>query len=282
VLVCGGARAFLMVVTVCNTAVAADRQYELVWADEFERDGPPNPADWTYERGFVRNDELQWYQRENAFCRGGLLVIEARREKIVNPDHDPQSHHWARRRSQAEYTSASVTTQGRHDWLYGRFVMCGRIDTRGGLWPAFWTLGTARLWPGCGEIDVMEYYQDKLLANACWQGRRQAAWDATERPLETFGDPEWSSKFHVWQMDWDAERIRLAVDGQLLNEIDVAVAVNADGAKSQPFREPHYLLLNLAVGGTRGGDPAQTEFPARFEVDYVRVYQRAVAATESN
>lgn len=260
-------------------AAADDDSLQLVWADEFGQDGPPNPTNWTYERGFVRNDELQWYQRENAFCEGGYLVIEARRERLANPGHDPQSRNLSRRRSHAEYTSASITTNKRHSWLYGRFVMRGRIDTRRGMWPAFWTLGTARPWPGCGEIDIMEYYQNKLLANACWQGDHQTKWDSTERPLESFADPAWSSKFHVWQMDWDSKLIRLSVDGKLLNEIDVAAAVNADGGSSHPFREPHYLLLNLAIGGTRGGDPAPTEFPARFEIDYVRVYQNPEAAT---
>jgi beta-glucanase (GH16 family) len=263
-------------------ATGADADaYQLVWADEFDLHGAPNADDWTYEHGFARNDELQWYQRENAFCKDGLLVIEARREKMANPEYDPKSRHWGRRRSHAEYTSASVITRGRKQWLYGRFEMRGKIDTRPGMWPAFWTLGTARPWPGCGEIDIMEYYNNTLLANACWQGPREPAWDATERPLPSFRDPEWSSKFHVWQMDWNAERIRLSVDGELLNEIDVAAAVNAGDDKSHPFREPQYLLLNLAIGGTRGGDPSQTEFPARFEIDYVRVYQKTNAAAES-
>jgi beta-glucanase (GH16 family) len=276
----GGAVALSIVVGSSDATGADNDGYQLVWADEFERDGSPNPANWTYEQGFVRNDELQCYQRENAFCKDGVLVIEARRERVANPQHDPASRHWGRRRSHAEYTSASVITRGRQQWLYGRFVMRGKIDTRPGMWPAFWTLGTARPWPGCGEIDIMEYYNDKLLANACWQGQREPAWDATERPLESFGDREWSSKFHVWQMDWDAERVRLSVDGELRNEIDVAAAVNAGDDQSHPFREPHYLLLNLAIGGTRGGDPALTEFPARFEVDYVRVYQKTYAAAE--
>jgi hypothetical protein len=34
------------------------------------------------------------------------------------------------------------------------------------------------------------------------------------------------------------------------------------------------MLLNVAIGGTNGGDPSNTVFPNRFEVDYVRVYQK--------
>jgi beta-glucanase (GH16 family) len=260
-----------------------------VWADEFDQEGPPNPKNWTYERGFVRNDELQWYQPANARCEGGMLVLEARREQVANPRHDPQSRRWDRRRPQANYTSASLMTRGRHEWLYGRFVMRGRIDTRPGLWPAFWTLGTARHWPGCGEIDVMESYDGKLLANAAWLADRrgQVAWDSVDRPLVNFGDGDgdsdknWANRFHEWRMDWDRDRIKLYVDDELLNEIDVAAAVNDDEQHSHPFREPQYLLVNLAVGGTRGGDPSVTEFPARFKVDYVRVYQQPSAVNES-
>ena len=162
----------IVLLGVNGVTARAEDGYQLVWSDEFEDDGPPNPGNWTFERGFVRNDELQWYQPQNAFCRDGKLVIEARREQVPNPRYDPESRRWNRRREHAEYTSASVVTPGRKQWLYGRFDMRGRIDTRPGMWPAFWTLGRARGWPGCGEIDIMEYYDNKLLANACWQGRR--------------------------------------------------------------------------------------------------------------
>jgi beta-glucanase (GH16 family) len=249
--------------------------YKLVWADEFNQDGPPDPRNWTFERGFVRNEELQWYQSENARCEGGNLVIEARRERVENPRHDPQARDWKRQREFAEYTSACLITRDRHEWKYGRFEMRGRIDTRPGLWPAWWTLGSARGWPGGGEIDIMEYYDGELLANVAWLGRRRwtARWDESRRPIQEFGDPEWTQKFHVWRMDWNADSIELRVDGQLLNSTDLKETVNGDREAANPFHEPHYMLLNLAIGGTRGGDPSGTEFPARFEVDYVRVYQ---------
>jgi beta-glucanase (GH16 family) len=208
-----------------------------------------------------------------------MLVIEARRERLANPDYDPNSGVWRRKRQYAEYTSACLTTKGLHNWAYGRFVMRGRIDTRLGCWPAFWTLGSARPWPGCGEIDIMEYYRGMLLANACWDSgnRRAPAWDDLKKPIAEFADPNWSSKFHVWRMDWDKDQIQLYVDDQLLNTIELSKTVNGDAEKANPFREPHYILLNLAIGGASGGDPSQTPFPARFEVDYVRVYQKLPA-----
>lgn len=257
---------------------AAD-DYKLVWSDEFDVDGPPNPANWGYERGFVRNEELQWYQEENALCSEGLLVIEGRREQVENPRYADDGGDWRRGRRSAEYSSASINTRGKHQWLYGQFQMRGRIDVRPGLWPAFWTLGTARPWPGCGEIDIMEYYDGLLLANAAWLGRRgQAQWDDFKRPLEEFPTDDWAGAFHVWRMDWTAAAIRLYVDDELLNEVDLSRTINSDSEAANPFHEPHYLLLNLAIGGTQGGDPSGAEFPARFEVDYVRVYQAANSA----
>jgi beta-glucanase (GH16 family) len=259
--------------TAAESSASAD--YRLVWADEFNTNGAPDARNWTFERGFVRNRELQWYQPENASCENGLLIIEARRQSVQNSEFDSTGTARKGSRSQAEYTSASLMTKGLHQWTYGRFEMRGRIDTRLGLWPAFWTLGSARRWPGCGEIDIMEFYRGKLLANACWRGTgRSAVWDDFKKPIEEFGDSAWSSKFHVWRMDWDSNEIRIFVDDLLLNSIDLKETFNQDIEKANPFREPHYMLLNLAIGGTNGGDPSETGFPARFEVDYVRVYQQ--------
>jgi beta-glucanase (GH16 family) len=268
----------LGLVTGCSTGPQAHRPlpgYELVWADEFNKDGPPDPANWTYEQGFVRNEEAQWYQPENAQCKDGFLVIEAKREKKENPQYREGSTRWQQSRQYAEYTSACLTTRRSHSWMYGRFEMRGRIDIRPGMWPAWWTLGIERGWPANGEIDIMEYYRGMLLANAAWTsaGRRGAQWNTVKTPIKDFNDPDWSSKFHVWRMDWDPNTLKLYVDGRLLNTTDVTKTFLNGTDGFNPFRQPHYMLLNLAIGGTNGGDPSATEFPARFEVDYVRVYQ---------
>jgi beta-glucanase (GH16 family) len=254
--------------------------YSLVWADEFNGNGEADPKNWTYEHGFVRNRELQWYKPDNARVADGLLIIEARRERVANPNFDPGSSDWKRDREFADYTSASLLTRGLHSWRYGRFEMRGRIDTRPGLWPAFWTLGVTGVWPHNGEIDIMEYYRGVLLANVAWGGakRFEPIWADSRKPIESFNDPAWSSAFHVWRMDWDERAIVLSVDGQRLNEVDLKRTVNQDGTGTNPFHQPHYLLVNLAVGGTQGGDPSKTSFPARCEIDYVRVYQRPPAA----
>ncbi|GAB3890128.1 glycoside hydrolase family 16 protein [Spirosoma agri] len=259
-----------------SSTTKSDTVWRLVWSDEFTTDGAPSAKNWTFEKGFVRNHETQWYQPQNARCEKGMLIIEGRKEQRPNPTYQANSTDWKTSRPTIEYTAASLNTQGLHSWQYGRFEMRGRIDIRPGLWPAFWTLGVAGEWPANGEIDIMEYYRDMLLANVAWATpkRYTAEWRSTKKPMNSFNDPNWSSKFHVWRMDWDKTAIRLYVDGQLLNAVELSETVNQDGSGKNPFHQPHYLLLNLAIGGNNGGDPSATTFPSRFEVDYVRVYQQ--------
>lgn len=249
---------------------------KLVWSDEFNKDGRPDPNNWTYERGFVRNQELQWYQPENARCENGILIIEGRRERKQNPRYNADSKDWKRSREYIEYTSSSLTTRRLHSWKFGRFEMRGRIDTRPGLWPTFWTLGVEGSWPSNGEIDIMEYYRGILLANTAWGTKRRwvARWDDSRKPITEFNDSNWSEKFHVWRMDWDADSIKLYVDDLLLNQVDLKKTINDNNERNNPFHQMHYIILNLAIGGTNGGGLSKTEFPAKFEVDYVRIYQK--------
>jgi len=249
--------------------------YYLVWADEFNREAAPDTANWSFEKGFVRNLEFQWYQTENAYCKNGLLIIEGRREIKPNPNYVTGSTDWRKNRSQIEYTASSIHTKGKHAWKYGRFIMRGKIDISSGLWPAWWTLGVSGRWPANGEIDIMEYYRNKVLANiACMGSDGTAEWYSKTKPADSLGGTAWSSQFHVWRMDWDSSAISLYMDDQLMNSTPLNKLVNKDGSGINPFRQPHYMLLNLAIGGQNGGDPAHTAFPNRFEIDYVRVYQK--------
>lgn len=244
--------------------------YRLVWRDEFERDGRPDSANWGFEEGFVRNQELQFYQEENARVEKGRLVIEGRRESVPNPRYEEGSKDWRRSRKTAEYTSACLTTRGKREFKYGRFEVRAKIDARPGLWPAIWTLGAARPWPAGGEVDILEFYSDTILANVAW-GAGGGTWNTQKIPYSTF-PKDWDRKFHVWRMDWDADWIRIYIDGKRVNETDLSKTINPDG--TNPFHNPQYLLLNLAIG-SNAGDPSKTEFPGRYEVDYVRVYQRS-------
>jgi len=249
--------------------------YKLVWADEFEKNGLPDPKNWAYERGFVRNAELQWYQPENAFCKDGMLVIEARKEQKPNPGYEKESRDWRKSRKEIQYTSACLITKGLQSWQYGRFEMRGRINISSGLWPAFWTLGLKGRWPANGEIDIMEYYKGKLLANIASIGNyKKPKWFSTTKPVQELGGADWAKKFHTWRMDWDSESISLFVDNTLLNKVLLSQLQNEDQEAANPFMQKHYILLNLAMGGMNGGHLQDTEFPNRMEVDYVRVYQK--------
>lgn len=250
--------------------------YKLVWADEFNNDGLPDTGSWSYEKGFVRNHEEQWYQQENAFCKNGLLIMEGRKETKPNPGFEQGSNDWRKQRVGIEYTSSSLNTRGKKQWQYGRFEMRGKIDISQGLWPAWWTLGVNGRWPSNGEIDIMEYYKGKLLANVA-TGTSQpnkAEWYSNTFSIDSMGGKKWAADFHTWRMDWDEDAISLYVDNVLLNKTPLDKLVNKDGSGINPFKQPHYMLLNLAMGGDNGGPLDDTQFPNRFEVDYVRVYQK--------
>jgi beta-glucanase (GH16 family) len=268
----------LVMVLLFNCFVAAAQntgKYKLIWADEFNNEGRPDSSNWTYEKGFVRNNEAQWYQPENAYCKKGLLIIEAKKESKPNPDYVEGSNNWRKSRPQINYTSACLISRGLQSWQYGRFEMKARIDISDGLWPAWWTLGINKPWPANGEIDIMEYYKGKLLANIACQGpNKKTEWFSVIKHTDSIGGKKWASKFHLWRMDWTEGFIALSVDGELLNKVSMDSLVNKDGSAFNPFKQPHYMLLNLALGGDNGGDPADTIFPKRFEVDYVRVYQK--------
>lgn len=270
-------------------------EWQLVWSDEFNVDGPLNAADWGYEHGFVRNHEDQWYQPANAVCRDGCLCIEARHDSVPNPRYRPDGRDWRSQRPYAAYTSASVNTRGHHQWLYGRFEVRAKIPTGSGSWPAIWTLGVSRPWPVNGEIDIMEYYRihgvPHILANVAWgSDDHRAIWSTGATPYAHFTDrdPEWADKFHTWRMDWDEEYIRLYLDDELLNEVPTTATscarptdvgrLGAAGHYSpnlyDAFHQPHYLLLNLAIGGDNGGRPDPADYPLLYQIDYVRIYQR--------
>jgi beta-glucanase (GH16 family) len=235
-------------------------EWKLVWADEFDKPGLADPQKWNYEEGFVRNNELQFYtvaRPENARIEDEGLIIEARREPWQG----------------ADYTSASLNTCGKADWLYGRFEMRAKLPRARGSWPAFWMLGSNYPkdgWPRCGEIDVMEHV-----------GHEPGAvyghlhFGATKETYEKHGAkivlPDVFSDFHVYAVEWQPDRIDFCVDGNPYHSLSRSEAKHG----FWPFDRPHFLLINLAIGGIWGGEQGvnETAFPQRYVIDYVRVYQ---------
>ncbi len=248
--------------------------YKLVWEEEFEGDSvPPNPEIWKHEKGFVRNNELQWYQDSNAWCDGGMLIIEGRRVKRPNPNYDPNSTSWKKKREFIDYTASSIKTGSRKSWKYGYFEIRAKIPAKKGMWPAIWTLGRSGEWPSNGECDIMEYYKGGILANYAWGSaeRWKGIWDARFISLDKFEDG-WADEFHTWKLFWTEDTMKIFVDDKMLNEVALSRTFNVSNGKN-PFRQEHYILLNLAIGGNNGGDPSKTPFPQRYLIDYVKVYQ---------
>jgi len=256
------------------------QEWKLVWSDEFNGNGKPDESSWTYEEGFVRNKEYQWYQKDNANIKDGVLIIEARKESFPNPNYKEGSTNWKTNRPDVNYTSASIKTVGKREFLYGRFEVRALIPTGKSSWPAIWTLGKTMSWPSNGEIDIMEFYRINgipyILANTAWGTDKPfvGKWNTQKIPFSNFTDkdPEWASKFHVWRMDWDETAIRLYLDDELLNETLLSETINGSiGNGTNPFKQPHYILLNLAMGHD---EPDDAQLPMKYEIDYVRVYQK--------
>lgn len=254
--------------------LAEQPPYVLVWSDEFNQPGPSDPGNWVLGEGFQRNHEDQWYQKDNCYCKNGYLFIEARKAHFKNPGYDSMSTDWRKSRKWVDFTSGIVTTRGKKSWKYGRFEIKAKIPASDGLWPAFWTLDVKGQWPSNGEIDIMEYYQRQLLANIA-TGTSKAytpKWFSKKKLISQFSDTGWADRFHVWRMDWRPDSIALSVDHTPMLTVAMDNLSNPNG--TNPFMQPHYLLLNLVIGGDNGGSPQLVDFPARYQIDYVRVYQK--------
>ncbi|RTZ86233.1 MAG: hypothetical protein DSY95_03860 [SAR324 cluster bacterium] len=133
-------------------------------------------------------------------------------------------------------------------WKYGRFEIRAKVDARPGLWPAIWTLGVKGGYPYNGEIDIMECYKGKILANSFWAGKKE--WelrqDVSSRTIKSFNDPKWAEKFHIWRMDWDKDNIKIYVDNILLNTIELKKTINQRGSIRNPFRQKHFLMMDFS------------------------------------
>ncbi len=236
--------------------------WKLVWADEFDKPGLPDPAKWNYETGFVRNHEAQYYtdaRLENARVEDGCLVIEARKEPFKG----------------AAYTSASLTTRERVSWKYGRIEIRAKLPSGRGVWPAIWMLGTNITdvgWPACGEIDIMEmvgFKPDMIY------GHIHTSESVTTKHVKDgtgIKVPGASDGFHVYAIEWDTDKMDFFVDDKKYYTYHNPYT----GGDAWPFDKDQYLILNLAIGGAWGGQKGIDDaiFPQKFYIDYVRVYQK--------
>lgn len=258
---------FLLVTSTSLLFAISPEQPTLIWSDEFEVEGLPDASKWIYDVGGNGwgNQEEQFYtdaRTENARVESGVLIIEARQEG------------WPAGRSPThEYTSARLLSKGNGDWTYGRFEIRAKIPAGRGTWPAIWMLSTGNsygTWPRSGEIDIMEHVGFDMgtvhgslhsLANNWLTGTQPT--DST-----TIGDVD--TAFHTYRIDWFPDSITFYIDDAVF-----FTATNpGTGFEAWPFDQPFHLILNLAVGGSWGGQQGIDPdiWPASLEVDYVRVY----------
>ena len=244
------------------------RNWELVWADEFNEAAgtQPNTTKWTYDLGTGSNGwgnfEQQTYTNrpENVSMDGnGNLVITARRENFQG----------------AQFTSARIKTQGIFDQKYGKFEARLKTPYGQGLWPAFWLLGNninEVSWPQCGEIDVMELRgQLPSIINGSIHGPGFSGADALSG---TYGlqNARFDTDYYTYAVEWDANKIDFFVNGFLYHRITKS-EVQARG--EWVFDHPFFMILNVAVGGNYVGAPnLGTPFPQKMIIDYVRVYKQ--------
>lgn len=266
--------------------------YKLVFAEEFNQDGTPDHEIWSFEEGFKRNHEEQYYNGDkNCYVKDGVLVIEGKwveNEKIKNPKYDKYNQGWPSTIGKyLTWTSGSMQTKGGwndgYTWQYGIYEVRAKVPQYVGSWPAIWSTGKSHEWPYGGEIDIMEYYGNRIHANVCWgNGNRYGAtWNSATVHDNDLGKG-WGDRFHIWRMIWDYDHMELWCDDILVNNIDLNTTVNkipdADydhGNGCNPFRDVrHMLWLNLALGGDNGGSLAKTPNPLYYQIDYARVYQK--------
>jgi len=255
--------------------------WKLVWQDEFDYSGKPDPAKWTYDYGFIANQEKQYYtdSLKNARVEKGHLIIEAHKEPLANKDFEnPEVKNWAKYKAEidsAQYSSARIKTEGLAAWQYGRIEVSAKLPKGRGMWPAIWMLGENRKkigWPESGEIDIMEHVgYDNDTIHGTIHTKAYNHMKGTQKGKKIFID-EPNDAFHVFALEWSPEKMDFMLDGVIYNHIENEHKTTAEW----PFDQKFYLILNVAVGGMWGGRQGIDEsiFPQHMLVDYVRVYQK--------
>lgn len=218
----------------------------------------PNGSSWF-------NGEIQHYtnRMENSYVSSGSLKIVAKKETFTDQGHTKQ------------YTSARLNSK--YAFQYGRVEVRAKLPTGFGTWPAIWTLGKnisengaywqtrgygTTGWPYCGEIDIMEH----------WGHTPNVVQSAMHTPSSSGGTinkgsqyiSTATSKFHVYEMDWNSERIIFSVDGVEHYRYDPVVK----DSSTWPYDAEQYLILNIAIEPSI----AFSFTESAMEIDYIRVY----------
>lgn len=250
--------------------------WKLVWQDEFNYTGLPDPTKWDYETGHIANNEQQYYTRarkENIWVANGVLTITGRKEEYPNARYSPGSSHWTTKNPTAPYTSARLVTYGKAAWTYGRVEIKAKLPQGRGIWPALWMLGTnikTDGWPACGEIDIMEFIGDKepdaIYGTVHYKNDEGKHASGGSK----INSDKLAGNFHTYAMEWNKDSISMFFNDVKYNSF----ALDSAGKNKDIFAKPFYLLINLALGGDWPGPVDAAILPRQFIVDYVRVYQK--------
>jgi beta-glucanase (GH16 family) len=283
---------------------AVGSSWQLVWADEFEEDGAPDPAKWDYDLGFGNggwgNSEVQRYTDEldNARVENGNLVIEV---------------HQVEQGRVPGYTSARLVTRGKASWLYGRVEARAKLPSEVGTWAAIWMLAEqqiygTQLWPDNGEIDIMEqvgYELDagfKALVGNPQLPNIHGTLHTNDRNFSKgtggIGGATYladsATTFNIYAVNWHPDRIEFELNGSVFFTLERSSLFSVRNPPEEtwpfwPFDQPFHLIVNVAIGGDWGGVyntglyPSSPygadgidhdgDWPQRMEIDYIRVYQ---------
>lgn len=232
----------------------------LVFEETFKEGILPNDAHWDYDvgGGGWGNKELQYYTHgntKNVIIKDGKLIISAVKEEM-------EGH---------PITSTRLVSRGKQHWLYGRFEIRAKLPAGKGTWPAIWMLGIDeenKGWPHKGEIDIMEHVgrdQDTIhfsLHTGKYNHPKRTQITHTSK-IEGV-----TERFVDYAIDWDDEKISFEADG-----VERCCFYKKDYSDSWPFDKPHYLILNVAIGGGFGGSVDMNCLPASMEIESIRIYQ---------
>ncbi|MDD5571428.1 MAG: family 16 glycosylhydrolase [Bacteroidales bacterium] len=238
------------------------QKWALVWSDEFNTPGLVDTNKWSYEVGLLRNNEAQYYtafRSQNVRIEDTALIIEAIKEPYNG----------------AAYTSGSILSKYNGDWQYGKIEVRAKIPTGRGTWPAIWIMPTYSeygYWPRSGEIDIMENVgmePDNIYTTVHYEGTGGSGHESSGKGTAITAP---YNKFISYIIEWTPDKIDWYIDALKVH------TYNRNGSTDYrvwPFNKEFYLILNLAIGGTWGGQQGidDTKFPHKLIMDYVRVYQ---------
>ena len=255
-------------------------QWKLVWSDEFDYQGKPDPSKWTHDIWPAKkvNNEDQTYtdNLKNVQVKDGNLVITADKETYAN----------------AEYTSGRIHSQGKGDFLYGRVDVQAKLPAGQGTWSAIWMLpsdpfkystkcqknedwqgsSTCDAWPNSGEIDIMEHVGYDMQTIHGTVHNKAYYWKNWEQRKASIEGKNVEQAFHLYSIEWTPENITVFFD----NTPYFFYTNESTGWRAWPYDHPYHIILNLAIGGawgTAGGPIDDSIFPVSMEVDYVRIFK---------